>query len=38
MKALLPEPEATEEDKEDIADVNIEEYAKKMEESAEENN
>ena len=38
IKALLPEPEVTEEDKEDIADVNIEEYAKKMEESAEENN
>lgn len=38
MKALLPEPEKTEEDKEDIADVNIEEYAKKMEESAEEDN
>ncbi len=38
MKALLPEPKVAEEDKEDIADVNIEEYAKKMEESAEENN
>ena len=32
MKALLPEPEVVKEDPEDIADVNIEEYAKKMEE------
>ena len=32
MKALLPEPEKVAEDKSDIADVNIEEYAKKMEE------
>ena len=32
MKALLPEPEVTTEEPEDIADVNIEEYAKKMEE------
>ena len=32
MKALLPEPEVAKEDPEDIADVNIEEYAKKMEE------
>ena len=32
MKALLPEPEKVEEDDTDIQDVNIEEYAKKMEE------
>ncbi len=32
IKALLPEPEVVKEDPEDIADVNIEEYAKKMEE------
>ena len=32
MKALLPEPGVVKEDPEDIADVNIEEYAKKMEE------
>lgn len=37
IKALLPEPENTKEDPEDIADVNIEEYAKKMEEEGEEN-
>ena len=37
IKALLPEPEITKEDPEDIADVNIEEYAKKMEEEGEEN-
>ena len=32
MKALLPEPEVKKEEVEDVADVNIEEYAKKMEE------
>ena len=32
MKALLPVEEATKEEKNDIEDVNIEEYAKKMEE------
>ncbi|MBQ2205448.1 MAG: S1 RNA-binding domain-containing protein [Lachnospiraceae bacterium] len=37
MKALLPEPEVTEESSEDIADVNIEEYSKKMEEENSEN-
>ena len=37
MKALLPEPEPTEESNEDVADVNIEEYAKKMEEGNNEN-
>ena len=37
MKALLPEPEPTEESNEDVADVNIEEYAKKMEEENNEN-
>lgn len=31
IKALLPEPEVTKDDAEDVADVNIEEYAKKME-------
>ena len=36
MKALLPEPEPTKENVEDIAEVNIEEYAKKMEEENEE--
>lgn len=36
MKALLPEPEPTKEDTEDISDVNIEEYAKKMEEESNE--
>ncbi|MBR3288207.1 MAG: S1 RNA-binding domain-containing protein [Lachnospiraceae bacterium] len=37
MKALLPEPEPTKENTEDVADVNIEEYAKKMEEENNEN-
>lgn len=37
MKALLPEPEPSEENTEDISDVNIEEYAKKMEEENTEN-
>ncbi len=37
MKALLPEPEPTKENVEDVADVNIEEYAKKMEEENKEN-
>ena len=37
MKALLPEPEPTKESTEDVADVNIEEYAKKMEEENTEN-
>lgn len=37
MKALLPEPEPTKENTEDIADVNIEEYAKKMDEENKEN-
>lgn len=37
MKALLPEPEPTKESTEDIADVNIEEYAKKMDEENKEN-
>ena len=37
MKALLPEPEPTKESTEDVADVNIEEYAKKMEEENNEN-
>ena len=37
MKALLPEPEPTKEDNEDIADVNIEEFAKKMDEENKEN-
>ena len=37
IKALLPEPEIAKEDPEDIADVNIEEYAKKMGEEGEEN-
>lgn len=37
MKALLPEPEPTKENTEDVADVNIEEYAKKMEEENSEN-
>ena len=32
MKALLPEPEPVKESTEDVADVNIEEYAKKMDE------
>lgn len=31
MKALLPEPEKVEENNEDVADVDIEEYKKKME-------
>lgn len=37
MKALLPEPEPSKENTEDISDVNIEEYAKKMEEENAEN-
>lgn len=37
MKALLPEPEPEEESPEDIADVNIDEYAKKMEEDNKDN-
>ena len=37
MKALLPEPEAKQEDTEDIADVNIEEFAKKMDEENKDN-
>ena len=37
MKALLPEPEPSKENTEDISDVNIEEYAKKMEEENSEN-
>ena len=37
MKAILPEPEPTKESAEDVADVNIEEYAKKMEEENKEN-
>ena len=37
MKALLPESEPTKEDNEDIADVNIEEFAKKMDEENKEN-
>ena len=37
MKALLPEPEPAKESTEDVADVNIEEYAKKMEEENTEN-
>ena len=37
MKALLPEPEPSKENTEDISDVNIEEYAKKMEEENTEN-
>lgn len=37
MKALLPEPEPSKESAEDISDVNIEEYAKKMEEENSEN-
>lgn len=37
MKALLPEPEPNKENTEDISDVNIEEYAKKMEEENSEN-
>ena len=36
MKALLPEPEKPVEDKADVVDVNIEEYAKKMENESEE--
>lgn len=36
MKALLPEPEPTKENIEDVAEVDIEEYAKKMEEENEE--
>ncbi len=35
MKALLPEPEKKAEDKNDIVDVNIEEYAKEMEKNEE---
>lgn len=35
MKALLPEPEKKAEDKSDIVDVNIEEYAKEMEKNEE---
>ena len=34
IKALLPEPEKVVEEKADVVDVNIEEYAKKMEESS----
>lgn len=37
MKALFPEPEPSKENTEDISDVNIEEYAKKMEEENSEN-
>lgn len=37
MKALLPEPEPSKENTEDVSDVNIEEYAKKMEEENTEN-
>ena len=37
MKALLPEPEPTKENTEDVADVDIEEYAKRMEEENNEN-
>lgn len=37
MKALLPEPEVEKESTEDIADVDIEAYAKKMEEENKEN-
>lgn len=37
MKALLPEPEPSKENIEDVSDVNIEEYAKKMEEENTEN-
>ena len=33
IKALLPEPEKVVEEKADVVDVNIEEYAKKMEEA-----
>ncbi|MBR1454630.1 MAG: S1 RNA-binding domain-containing protein [Lachnospiraceae bacterium] len=36
MKALLPEPEKEEKVLEDVVDVNIEEYAKKMEETNDE--
>lgn len=36
MKALLPEPEKDEKETEDVVDVNIEEYAKKMTETNEE--
>ena len=38
IKALLPEPEVTKEDSKDIEDVNIEEYAKKMEEEENQEN